>query len=107
MKTWLLGEEATDWEILGRTKRTQGALMTIRYGDTEGGADNRHTASDQWLYVLSGSGTATVAGRKLNLRKGTLLLIEAGEAHEITAGPRSVLKTLNFYGPPAEFSESE
>src|SRR5689334_12898848 len=94
MKTWLIGDEDQDWEIIGQTKRTQAALMTIRHGDTEGGPDNKHPAADQWLYVLSGSGTAIVEGTKTNLRKGTLLLIEAGETHQITAGPRSVLKTL-------------
>src|SRR5262245_19627166 len=104
MKMWSINDEDKDWDVLGETKRNQGALMTIRNGDSEGGPHNKHDKADQWLYVLSGSGTAVVAGKKVNLRKGALLLIEAGETHQITAGPRSVLKTLNFYGPPIDFS---
>lgn len=103
MKTWQLSDDEAEWEILGETKRTQAAIMTIRNGESEGGPDNKHPDTDQWLFVLGGSGNATVGGRKVILRKGVLVLIEAGETHQITANARSVLRTLNFYGPPTEF----
>jgi hypothetical protein len=41
-------------------KRSQAAEMGLGVDDSEGGPDNRHGRSDQWLYVVSGIGTATV-----------------------------------------------
>jgi mannose-6-phosphate isomerase-like protein (cupin superfamily) len=83
-------------------RRSQAAEMVIGPGDAEGGPDNRHCGSDQWLYVLSGSGTATINGRRHHLlRRGSLLLIERGETHEICNTGRRPLRTLNFYVPPA------
>lgn len=81
--------------------------MVIGPGDAEGGPQNRHRGSDQWLYVLSGSGTATVNGRGHHLRRGSLVLIERGETHEIRNTGRRPLRTLNFYVPPAYTKEGE
>lgn len=86
--------------VLGN-RRTQAATMTIAPGDCEGGPDNRHRGADQWLFVESGSGTATVEGRRVALRPGTLLLIERGNRHEIRNTGRGPLRTLNVYVPPA------
>jgi mannose-6-phosphate isomerase-like protein (cupin superfamily) len=84
-----------------RNARAQSATMVLAPGDTEGGPHNRHRGSDQWLYVLSGRGRAIVNGRSHGLRPGTLLLIERGRTHEIRNTGRTLLKTLNFYVPPA------
>jgi mannose-6-phosphate isomerase-like protein (cupin superfamily) len=84
-----------------RNSRGQAATMVIAPGQAEGGPDNRHRGSDQWLYVLSGSGSATLGRRREALRAGTLLLIERGTTHEIRNTGRTPLKTLNFYVPPA------
>jgi mannose-6-phosphate isomerase-like protein (cupin superfamily) len=88
------------FEVFGGTGRSQAAAMTVAAGATEGGSDNRHERSDQWLYVVSGSGEATVEGETITLEAGDLLLIAAGEAHEIRAGTRADLVTLNVYAPP-------
>ena len=53
--------------------------MILAPGETEGGSDNRHRSSDQWVYVVSGTGRAIVKGKRYLLRAGTLLLIEQGE----------------------------
>lgn len=82
-------------------RRSQAAEMVIAPGDAEGGPDNRHRGADQWLFVLSGSGTATVNGKRHPLRAGSLLLIERGDLHEIRNSGRTALRTLNFYVPPA------
>jgi mannose-6-phosphate isomerase-like protein (cupin superfamily) len=82
-------------------KRAQAATMVIEPGDCEGGPDNRHRGADQWLYVVSGRGSAIVAGKKHSLHAGSLLLIERGTTHQITNTGRTALKTLNFYVPPA------
>jgi mannose-6-phosphate isomerase-like protein (cupin superfamily) len=82
-------------------RKAQAAEMVIAPGDSEGGADNRHRGADQWLFVLSGTGVATVEGRRVPLKAGTLLVIEKGERHEVRNSGRTLLKTLNFYYPPA------
>lgn len=84
-----------------KNSRAQAATMVIAPGQAEGGPGNRHRGSDQWLYVLSGSGSAALGRRREALRAGTLLLIERGTTHEIRNTGRTPLKTLNFYVPPA------
>jgi mannose-6-phosphate isomerase-like protein (cupin superfamily) len=81
--------------------RSQAAEMVIKPGKGEGDPRNRHRGADQWLYVESGRGTATVNGKRYTLTPGTLLLIEKGDEHEIRNSGRTLLKTLNFYVPPA------
>jgi mannose-6-phosphate isomerase-like protein (cupin superfamily) len=75
--------------------------MVIAPGDSEGGPDNDHRGADQWLFVLSGTGTGRLNGKPQALRAGTLLLIERGIKHEIRNTGRTPLKTLSFYVPPA------
>lgn len=82
-------------------RRAQAATMVLGPGDCEGGPDNRHRGSDQWLYVQSGSGTAIVDGKRRRLRAGTLLLIERRVTHEIRNTGKTLLRTLNLYVPPA------
>ena len=82
-------------------RRSQAAEMVLGPGDSEGGPDNRHRGADQWLYVLSGTGTAVVNGKRHALRAGSLVLIERGDTHEIRNSGRTMLRTLNFYVPPA------
>jgi mannose-6-phosphate isomerase-like protein (cupin superfamily) len=81
--------------------------MVLGPGESEGGADNRHRGSDQWLYVLAGTGVAIVEWRRHRLRAGTLVLIERGETHEIRNTGRSPLRTLNVYVPPAYRADGE
>jgi mannose-6-phosphate isomerase-like protein (cupin superfamily) len=86
-------------------RQVQAAEMVIAPGDSEGGPDNRHRGADQWLFVVDGRGTAKVRGtdgaHDVELSVGSLLVIEAGERHEIRNDGDVPLKTLNFYYPPA------
>jgi mannose-6-phosphate isomerase-like protein (cupin superfamily) len=91
----------TGFAIALKNARAQAATMVIAPGDGEGGPDNRHRGSDQWLYVLSGTGKATLGRQRQALKPGTLLLIERGTTHEIRNTGRTPLKTLNLYVPPA------
>ncbi len=93
------------FSVVLSNKRAQAASMTIAPGDSEGGPDNRHRGADQWLFVVSGSGTAILAGRKHALKAGSLVLIERGTTHEIRNTGRTPLKTLNVYVPPAYRSD--
>jgi mannose-6-phosphate isomerase-like protein (cupin superfamily) len=88
------------FKVLIGNRRVQAAQMVIAPGDSEGGPTNRHRGSDQWLFVISGSGTAILGGRRHALKQHSLLLIEHGERHEIRNTGRIPLKTLNLYSPP-------
>ena len=81
--------------------RAQAAEMTIAPGQAEGDPHNRHRGADQWLFVLAGTGMATVNRRRYRLKAGTLMLIERGDEHEIRNTGRTPLRTLNVYVPPA------
>jgi mannose-6-phosphate isomerase-like protein (cupin superfamily) len=88
-------------------RRSQGAVMVIEARGVEGGPDNRHRGADQWLFVADGTGIATVNGAQIELRPGTLLLIEAGERHEIRNTGPDPLKTVTIYVPPAYDQQGE
>ncbi len=81
-------------------RRSQAAQMTLAPNETVGGPDNRHVGSDQWLFVIAGTGIATVESERIELRKNTLLQIRRGEIHEIRNTGKTPLKTLNIYVPP-------
>src|SRR5689334_1700510 len=87
--------------------RPQAAEVVLGPGEAEGGPDNRHKGADQWLYVLTGTGVATVNGKRCPLKAGTLVLIEKGDTHEIRNTGRGALRTLNVYVPPAYTEEGE
>lgn len=93
-------DSAKGFEVLASTKRSQAAAMTLAPGRSTGGPNNRHARSDQWLYVISGEGRAILDGEEHELDAGDLLLIEAGEAHEIANTGERPLQTLNIYAPP-------
>jgi mannose-6-phosphate isomerase-like protein (cupin superfamily) len=83
-------------------ERSQAAEMVLEPGDKEGGPRNRHRGADQWLFVVSGTGSAMVNGKRHVLGSGSLLLIEHGDQHEIkNTDDKEPLRTLNFYVPPA------
>lgn len=81
--------------------------MVLAAGGSEGGPDNRHRGSDQWLYVVWGTGTAIVNGKRYPLRAGTVIVIEKGDTHEIRNTGRGPLKTLNVYVPPEYTPDGE
>ncbi len=89
------------FRVVFGNRRAQAAEMVIPPGDSEGGPKNRHRGSDQWLYVVEGTGQARVGKQSYRLRPGTLMLIERGDQHEIRNNGRVPLRTVNFYAPPA------
>jgi len=88
-----------EFRVVAASERSQAAIMVLEAGSTTGSVDNMHLHSDQWLYVISGRGKAVVEELEVVLEPGILLLIEAGEVHEIFAGEER-LETLNIYAPP-------
>ncbi|MEK7322885.1 MAG: cupin domain-containing protein [Pseudomonadota bacterium] len=91
---------------LGNDK-AQAAEMVIAPGDSEGDVENRHRGADQWLYVVAGSGSALVNGKRYRLSPGSLMLIEHGDKHKIENTGDELLRTLNFYMPPAYTKEGD
>jgi len=89
------------FNVLGGSDRSQAATMALEPGEATGGPHNTHPASDQWVYVLSGEGHAIVNGEQAALAPGALLLIEAGETHELAASGEQPLIVLSVYAPPA------
>jgi mannose-6-phosphate isomerase-like protein (cupin superfamily) len=92
---------AKGFRVVFGNRRGQAAEMTIPPGDSEGGPDNRHRGSDQWLYVVAGTGEAIIGKRRHPLHAGTLLLVERGDRHQIRNTGRGLLRTVNIYVPPA------
>jgi mannose-6-phosphate isomerase-like protein (cupin superfamily) len=93
-------EYASEFEILLSNERAQAAEMVLGPGQSEGGPDNIHENSDQWLYVVAGEGRAIVNETEIGLVSGKLLLIEKGDRHEIRNTGSRPLRTLNIYVPP-------
>jgi len=107
MKHIKTGTKRGEFEILVATRSAQAAMMTLRPGgmsDDEPG--NEHPHSEQWLFVISGTGEATIgkrrgALRRIKLTPSSLLLVEKGELHQIRNTGRRALVSINFYVPPA------
>jgi len=93
--------------MLHGTANVQAAMMTLRPGgETEEQPENEHPRSEQWVFVLAGSGEAIVgkergSTRRVKIGENSLLLIEKGELHQIRNTGRKNMRTINFYAPPA------
>jgi mannose-6-phosphate isomerase-like protein (cupin superfamily) len=102
MKHVKTGRRKPQFAVLAATSSAQAAMMTLQPGGSTGErVENEHPNAEQWLFVVSGSGRATVGKRTVKIAENSLLLIEKGEPHKITNTGRSRLVTLNFYVPPA------
>ncbi|MFC6615221.1 cupin domain-containing protein [Halopenitus salinus] len=88
------------FDVVAGTGRSQAASMVLQPGQSTGSPENAHAGSDQWLFVVSGTGRATIEGDRHDLRAGTLVLIEPGETHEIVNTGDDPLVTVNVYAPP-------
>jgi mannose-6-phosphate isomerase-like protein (cupin superfamily) len=91
------------FKVLASTRDSQAATMRLKPGQsTTDEPENEHAKSEQWLYVVSGTGRAIVGRKQTPLKDGSLLLIEKGEPHQITNTSRTnPMVTVNFYAPPA------
>lgn len=96
------------FQVLHKTRTSQAATMTIRPGgESSEDSANEHAWAEQWLYVVSGTGTARISGRTVKLRAGSLLLIGKREPHVIRNTGRVNLVTVNIYAPPAYRTDGE
>src|SRR5690349_7341308 len=97
------GSQRGFFKVLASSGNAQAAMMVQRPGQKSGEeVENEHPNAEQWLFVVSGTGTARVGKRRVSIGDNSLLLIEKGEAHQIeNTGRRRPLITLNLYVPPA------
>lgn len=91
---------AAGFRVALTNRRAQAAEMVIPPGGAEGSRSNSHRGTDQWLYVVSGTGVALVNRRRFQLRPSMLVLIARRDRHEIKNTGRVPLRTLNIYVPP-------
>ena len=90
------------FRVLASSNAAQAAMMVLNPGQSTGEKQNEHPRSEQWLYVVSGTGRARVGRRSVKLKAGSLLLVEQNEEHQVeNTGRTKPLVTLNFYVPPA------
>jgi len=107
MKHIKTGAKRGKFNLLANTREMQAAMMTLKPGGTsDDEPSNEHRRSEQWLFVISGSGEAKIGTQRGKLRRvklaaGSLLLIEKGELHQIKNTGKRPMRTINFYAPPA------
>ena len=89
------------FKVIKSTERSQVAEMVLDPGQSTGGPNNRHSDSDQWMYVIEGKGEAIIDDETVEFQEGDLVLIEAGENHEVRNTGNTDLETFNIYAPKA------
>jgi mannose-6-phosphate isomerase-like protein (cupin superfamily) len=113
MKLFKTGKSRGKFDVLAATRNLQAAMMTLQPGGTsDDEPSNEHPRSEQWVFVLSGTGEVLIGKRRTALRRvklaaNSLLLIEKAELHQIRNTGRRPLRTINFYSPPAYDAEGE
>jgi mannose-6-phosphate isomerase-like protein (cupin superfamily) len=113
MKHIATGRLRKKFALLAGSRECQAMKMVLPPGGvTDERPSNEHRHSEQWLFVVAGSGVATIgrrrsALRRVRLREHSLLLIEKGELHQIKNTGRRQLVTVNFYVPPAYNSKGD
>lgn len=89
------------FKMLGSSAHLQIALMSLESEQASGEFGTDHPDSDQAVYVLSGRGKALIGERTLALEPGDLVVIQAGEKHQLIGDAEEPFKTLNIYCPIA------
>lgn len=97
MQYWAQINPPPNFSVLATTHRSQAATLVVAPNDHVGGTDNAHPDADQWLYVIAGSGRAVFANETVEIGPGAVVLIEAGESHEIRNLDDSPLEALTIY----------
>jgi mannose-6-phosphate isomerase-like protein (cupin superfamily) len=101
MKHIATGKRRTFFDVLASSPLSQAAIMVLKSGQASGELANEHPRSEQWVFVVSGSGAVITPERRVAIRKNSLVQINRREAHQVRNTGRRPLVTLNFYTPPA------
>jgi mannose-6-phosphate isomerase-like protein (cupin superfamily) len=76
-------------------------MMTLASGAATGERAEAHKNSDQVLLVLEGELSGEVGDERPQLRKGDVIVIQAGTRHRFTNPSDEPAVTFNVYSPPA------
>ena len=102
MLTLRLDDRHDAFAVLESTRLSQAAIMTLAAGERTGTPTaSEHPQADQWLLVLSGTGEARGERERHRLAPGVLLVIPAGQGHEIHNTGVEPMRSLNIYAPLA------
>src|SRR3954464_2436795 len=94
--------KASGWfQVLQTTERTQTAMMTLEPGAATGEQAEAHDRSDQVLLMLEGELIGEVGSERPRLKKGDVIVIEAGTKHRFANATDKIAVTFNVYSPPA------
>jgi mannose-6-phosphate isomerase-like protein (cupin superfamily) len=93
---------ATEWfQVLQTTKRSQTAMMKLKPGAATGEKAESHDESDQVLLMLEGELIGEVGSERPRLKKGDVIVIEAGTKHRFANASDKTAVTFNVYSPAA------
>ena len=84
--------------VLWTGEHTQLVIMTIPVGGEIG--VEKHDENDQILTFVSGTGEATVSGKKRKVVAGDLVVVPAGTTHNFANTGPNPLVLYTVYGPP-------
>ena len=102
-----------EFDVLFSSRNAQVATMVLKPGDcSDDSVCNEHPNSEQWVYIVSGTGSITTAkrgarNRTTKLKAGDIVLIEKAERHQIRNIGKRPLRTMNLYVPPAYDNDGE
>ena len=93
---------AIEWfQVLQTTERSQTAMMTLEPGAATGEKAEAHEKSDQVLLVMEGELIGEVGDERPRIKKGDVIIIEAGTKHRFANASDKPAVTFNVYSPPA------
>jgi mannose-6-phosphate isomerase-like protein (cupin superfamily) len=108
MKHVATAQRTAPFAVVLESDAAQAAMMNLNPAEASGEFGNEHPKAEQWLYVISGSGVVRFGKRRRALTQGSLILIPRDEPHQIiNTAKRGILRTLNFYMPPAYTKSGE
>lgn len=84
------------FDMLIRSPRAQVVLASLPPGQTAYRQHSVNRASDQIVYVIEGEASASTDGTARSLHEGNILLIKAGQQHQVTNVGSSRLLYLNI-----------
>jgi mannose-6-phosphate isomerase-like protein (cupin superfamily) len=94
------------FKVFATTDKCQIALMRLLPDQKSGEYGSDHPQADQVLIVMEGRGRAKIEDRNVELEEGDVLVIKAGEKHQVVADGATSLRTMNVYAPIAYPDES-
>ena len=102
----ITSEDDDFFKVFATTDKCQIALMRLLPDQESGKFGSDHPQADQVLIVMEGRGHAKIEDRDVELEEGDVLVIKAGEKHQVVADGAVSLRTMNVYAPVAYPDES-